>query len=123
LENMPPVAEHAAILCPRASAHMFWKTGAGCLMMDELGNRLRSISERQCLMLEQVCSFLAHFDQVIGRNGAEGVPCVRGFPHVHLHHAAVDLSNFRNRFASIEVNDVIGVQGFVGFSPAERVNR
>jgi hypothetical protein len=44
------------------------------------------------------------------------------FSHIHLDHAAVDLSDFGDWFPGIEVDDIEGIEGFVGLSPAERVD-
>ena len=70
-------------------------------------------------MFEKFRCMFAFLDQVIARKCSQRLARLVCFPHIHLHHTAVDLADLCYGFAGIEVDDIEGVEGLVRFSPSQ----
>ena len=70
-------------------------------------------------MFEKFRCMFAFLDQVIARECTQCLASLVSFPHIHLHHTAINLADFCDGFAGIEVDDIEGVEGLVRFSPSQ----
>jgi hypothetical protein len=118
IEDLGHVAQHEAIFLHVALAHVLGEPSAGRLLIDKIADGLRSIPDVQRFVFEKLGSFLAHLDQVLAGELAQGSTSLVGFPHIELNHSAGDLSDLGDRFSGIEVDHIEGIEGVVGFPPA-----
>ena len=74
-------------------------------------------------MFEKLRCMFAFLDQVIAGECSQSLASLVCFSHVHLHHAAIDLANFCDGFAGVEMENVEGVEGLILFSPSQGLDR